>query len=319
VSNPNIITYIEGYLESCTAFSPTDPDIKWTHCSAFQIQEWLLKTHHIAVYAKCIRRCLKALGYVRRKPSKSIATGKSPFREAQFLVILAFIKLFKGLKGEPMISMDTKKKELVGNLTRNQPVWLLKDDKIDVFDHDYPNLAAERANPHGIYDIKQNIGYMTVGNSAETADFVVDNIEYWWITYGIHNYPDATRLLIFCDGGGANSYRHYRFKYRIQELAKSIGLIITICHYPPYCSKYNPIEHRLFAQIHRTMNGSHFLTLEHFQDCIEHTTTKTGLYIHVRIVRKVYERGRESTPELLDEKHYKPAQNLPQFNYAFYP
>lgn len=218
-----------------------------------------------------------------------------------------------------MISIDTKKKEVIGNLTRNKPIWLIKGDKINVFDHDYSNLATERACPHGIYDIKQNIGYMTIGNSAETADFVVDNLEHWWINYGIHSYPDANRILIFCDGGGANSYRHYRFKYRIQELAKSIGLTITICHYPPYCSKYNPIEHRLFAQVHRTMNGTHFTTLEQFQECIKHTNTKTGLHIHVRIVRIVYQTGQVSTPDLLDQKHFKPAQKLPQFNYSFIP
>ena len=306
-------------MSSCTAYSPTAPSIKWTHCSLFQIQQWLLKTHNICVYARCIRRCLKALEYVRRKPSKSIVTGKSPFREAQFLVVLVFRKLLERLSKEPRMSIDTKKKELVGNLTRNQPVWLLKGDKITVFDQDYPNLAAERAIPHGIYAIQQNIGYVTIGNSAETADFVADNIEHWWITYGIHLYPDATRILLFCGGGGANGDRHYRFKYRMQELAKSIGIPISICDYPPYCSKYNPMEHRLFAKIHKTMNGSHFLTLEHFQDCIQHSTTKTGLYLYVRIVRKSYEIGRQSTPDMLDQKHFKPALNLPQFNYSFIP
>ncbi len=311
--------YIEAYLSSRTAYSPTDPDIKWTHVNSFEIQQWLLKTHQIQVYAVCIRRCLKKLGYVQRKPSKSIATGKSPFRAAQFIALLTLTKYFQALVNDPILSIDTKKKELVGNLTRNKPVWIVKGDKLAVFDHDYTNLATEKAVPHGIYDVKRNHGYITIGNSAETADFIVDNLEHWWITYGIHLYPDAKQILILCDGGGANNYRHYRFKYCMQELSKSIGKTFIVCHYPPYCSKYNPIEHKLFAQIHRQMNGSHFMTLEHFADCIEKTTTTTGLALDVRINRKEYKKGLESNPKLLDKNCFKPALNLPQFSYSFTP
>lgn len=288
------------------------------------MQAWIiarhLKTaHNLEVSCKCIRRILKDAGYVKRKPLKEILTGKSPYREAQFLVITTFVRIFKQLKKTPLLSIDTKKKELLGNLTRNQALYCKKDEPIETFDHDFANLANEKAVPHGIYDMRLNRGYITLGNSHETADFVVDNLKHWWLNYGLYLYPDADNILIFCDGGGANGYRHFRFKQCLQILAKNIGIKITIVHYPPYCSKYNPIERRLFSQVHRTMKSSILTDLEQMKTIIEQTSTSSGLTVVVRIVRKDYPNKLPSHSDLIIKNKIIHATILPQFNYIILP
>ena len=308
-----------AYVEQHTAGSPTDPDVKWTHLQAWAISRYMKETHNIILSCRCIRRILKAAGYVKRKPLKEILTGKSPDRIAQFLVIATFNRVFSCLKTTPMMSIDSKKKELVGNLTRNKAMYCKDGKPVKTFDHDFKNLAIEKAIPHGIYDIRLNKGYITLGNSHETADFVVDNIEHWWINYGIHLYPYADNILIFCDGGGANGYRHHRFKQNLQTLAKSIGLKITIVHYPPYCSKYNPIERRLFSQIHRTMSTSILTSLEQMKEIIQQTTTSSGLNVVVRIVRKEYKKKLPSHPDLIIKNRILYSKILPQFSYIILP
>ena len=307
------------YVENNTAGSPTAPAVKWTHLAAWSISKYLKSSHSLNVSCICIRRILKANGYVKRKPLKAIATGNSPHKEVQFLVIATFCRTFKLTKQNPMLSIDTKKKEIIGNLTRNKAFYQKKTNLVKVFDHDFPNLADDKAIPHGIYDIRLNKGFITLGNSAETADFIVDNLEFWWINYGIHTYPDANNILIFCDGGGANGHRHYRFKQCLQTLTKSIGITITIVHYPPYCSKYNPIERMLFSQIHRTMDNTLLVSLEQMKTIIETTTTSAKLSVVVRIVRKKYEYKLPSDPNLIDKNRIIHAHILPQFTYSIIP
>ena len=153
----------------------------------------------------------------------------------------------------PIISIDTKKKEVLGNLTRNESLLVKGKEAVKVLSSDYPNLGTGKAIPHGIYDVKLNEGYLSVGNSHETAEFIVDNLEWWWENFGKFEYPKATKILILCDSWGTNSHRHHLFKKLLQELAKKIGKKLVICHYPPHCSKCNPIERRLFSQVHQTI------------------------------------------------------------------
>ena len=308
-----------NYVEQHTAGSPTDPNVKWTHLQAWIIAQYLKTEHNLQVSCRCIRRILKNAGYVKRKPLREVLTGKSPFREAQFLVIATFIRIFKQHKTTPILSIDTKKKELLGNLTRNEAIYCKKDEPVETYDHDFPNLANGKAVPHGIYDIRLNKGYITLGDSYETADFVIDNLEHWWLNYGLYLYPNANNILIFCDGGGANGYRHYRFKQCLQNLAKKIGIKITIVHYPPYCSKYNPIERRLFSQIHRTMKSAILTDLEQMKTIIEQTSTSSGLTVQVRIVTKQYTKALPSKPELINKNRIIHAAILPQFAYIILP
>ncbi len=242
-------------------------------------------------------------------------TGKSPNRDEQFRIIAIVRYIFTKSIRNPILSIDTKKKELLGNLTRNEAVYCKKGQLVKVYDHDFPNLASGKVVPHGIYDIKLNKGYITLGNSAETADFVVDNLEYYWVNYGIHLYPDADNILIFCDGGGANGHRHYRFKYCLQQLVKSIGIKITIVHYPPYCSKYNPIERMLFAPVHHAMKDAILTDIEQCKSIISKTKTKKGLQVIVLINEKIYKYGLPSTPDMIMNEKIKHNTILPNFAY----
>ena len=276
------------YVEQHTAGSPTDITIKWTHLRPCDIALHLKTTHNTTVSHRCIKRILKANNYSRRKPSKTLAIGESIHRKQQFEIVFFLIALFSDMRNNPIISIDTKKKEVLGELTRNEAV-LCKDGKPPkTKDHDFSYLATGRAIPHGIYDVLMNKGYITIGNSHETADFVVDNLDWWWQNFGKQFYNRATAILILCDCGGANGYRHHLFKKRLQDWAKKIGIRIVVAHYPPYCSKYNPIERRLFAHVHRTIKPTILTDLKQVKELISKTSTKQGLSVEVRINDSFY-------------------------------
>jgi hypothetical protein len=310
---------IISYIGENVAGSPTDPAVKWTHLQPRDIAKFLYETHQLTISHRCIKRILKANGFVRRKPLKAVAEGKSPYREAQFLMIFAFLKIFKRMPHNPIISIDKKDTELLGNLTRNAPVLCEKGHPVKVYTHDFQNNATGKAVPLGIYDVKQNKGFMTLGNSRETADFIIDNLLYWWLNHGKIDYPNADNILIFCDGGGGNGHRHFRFKQRLQDLAKTIGIKITIVHYPPYCSKYNPIEHRLFCHVERAIKDCILTDLDQMKDLIERTTSTGGLTISVRIHLFDYPLKQPSDKNLINPKRIVYAKTLPIFNYIILP
>ena len=215
--------------------------------------------------------------------------------------------------------MIPRKKEVLGELTRNQPILTKGQKAVKVLDHDYPQLGVGKAIPHGIYDVKLNQGYVSLGNSHETARFVVDNLEWWWTNFGQSEYPKASRILILCDSGGANGHRHHLFKKLLQGLAQKIGKKLVICHYPPYCSKYNPIERRLFAQVHRTIKETILTSLEQVAELMNKTATKTGLQVEVRINRKFYPLKQPSLAEEIDQKRLLRHPTMPKFTYMILP
>lgn len=197
----------------------------------------------------------------------------------------------------PIISIDCKKKERLGNLYREGKCYATASQA--VFDHDYHYLAQGAVIPHGIFDLKANIGYISIGTSHETADFIKDNLLWWWDNFGIHKYPDADSILILCDAGGANSYRHYLFKEQMLELAQAIGKDLIIAHYPPYASKWNPIEHRLFCHLHKAMQGVIFSDYHIVKELCQKTQTQTGLKVIVRINQNQYDIGKKGNKESL--------------------
>lgn len=310
---------IVAYVEQETAGSPTDESVKWTHLRPRDIALHLQKTSQIKVGTGVIKRILGAGGYRKRKPAKNIATGKSPDRNEQFKIITFLSSLFMEMPDNPMISIDTKKKEVLGALTRNAAVLTKGEKAVPVFDHDYPYLGTGKAIPHGIYDMKHNLGYIRVGPSHETAQFVVDNLAWWWETYGQHLYAKASYILIVCDRGGANGHRHHLFKKLLQKWARKIGKKLVICHYPPYCSKYNPIERKLFAQVHRTIAETILTDVEQVKTLMEKTATKTGLSVQVRINAKEYPLKQLSLAEEVDEKRILRHPTLPKLSYTILP
>lgn len=274
-------------IEQEMAESPTDTAVKWTHLHPREISQMYEQRHGVSISHQTIKRILQKLGYRRRRPSKALATGKSPHREAQFRLIFYFAALFSKMENNPIISIDTKKKEFLGQLDRGGEV-LCKGKAPQLFNPDYPYLAEGNVVPHGIYDKKANKGYVTIGTNKETAEFIGDNLIWWWDNYGIHLYPDASHLLLFCDSGGANGYRHYAFKWKLLQVARHIGIPIVVVHYPPYCSKWNPIEHRLFSQMHHQAKGCIFTSYDQVKNIYERTSTKTGLSVLVRVSYQKY-------------------------------
>ena len=166
-----------------------------------------------------------------------------------------------------------------------------------------------------IYDIKNNQGYVSIGNSHETADFIIDNLRWWWVEHGIHLYPDVSQILILCDAGGANGYRHHRFKMLLLELATEIGVEILVAHYPPYCSKFNPIERGLFCHLHRSIQNTLLTDIEQVADLMKNTRTKKGLTVIVRIVDKNYPTKQKSKANLVDETRIVRHTKLDKFTY----
>ena len=217
----------------------------------------------------------------------------------------------------PIISIDTKKKEKIGNLYRNGEVYCTQ--AIESYDHDYPYLADETIVPHGIYDIKRNEALINICLENETAEFVCDSIKKWWNKIGQKHYTKATEILVFCDSGGANSYRHNVFKVALQNLVNTIGLPIRICHYPPYTSKWNPIEHRVFPHVSRTMAGVKLESVEQTKSLIKKTKTETGLQVFVEISKKVYKKGIKVAREVLDTINITKHGKLGLLNYTVAP
>jgi hypothetical protein len=220
-----------------------------------------------------VKQLLKKHGYVTRKAQKSKAMGSHPDRNQQFENI-ARLKREYLESDNPIVSMDTKKKELIGNFYRAG--HLLTQGVIETFDHDFPSFASGVIIPHGFYDVKRNAGHVNLGTSRDTGEFACDSIERWWEQTGRALYPRASSILLLCDGGGSNSASQYLFKEDLQRLVDRLGIEIRVAHYPPYCSKYNPIEHRLFPHVTRACQGVVFESVQSVKELMEKARTSTG-------------------------------------------
>lgn len=267
--------------------------------------------HGIEISHRQVKIKLRSMGFKYRKLSKNLPTGSYAARDEQFQIIFSLI--FAMSVNSPIISMDCKKKERLGNLYRAGKCYM--QGQVKVFDHDYENLATGKVIPHGIYDLQRNEGFVTIGNSHETAAFVAENLLWWWDNFGIHHYPDASVILVLCDAGGANGYRHHVFKEQVLKLAATIGKDILVCHYPPYASKWNPIEHRLFAHVHHAIQGVVLSDYKIFKELVEKTRTETGLKVTVRFLDKHFETGIKTDKEKIDFSRILAHPNIPELSY----
>lgn len=312
---PEIRELLIALIERYKAGSPTQEGVYWISLKPYSIAKLFWEEHHIKISSAMVKGLLNELGYGYRNQVKQLATGSYAYRDEQFKIICSLV-LIMSLKS-PVLSIDCKKKERLGNFYRKGKCFCTK--AVKVFDHDYEHLSQGKVIPHGIYDIQANKGYISIGGSSETADFILDNLLWWWWEYGIHQYPDAKNILLLCDAGGANSYRHYIFKSRLMEFAKQTGLSVIVCHYPPYCSKWNPIEHRLFSHVHRAMEGVVFTDYETVKNAVEQTSTKTGLTVIVRLNLKPYPKGIKTSKADIDKNRIKHHPEIPELNYRIYP
>ena len=293
---PDINQAFLSILKDHTAGDPMDEKVKWTSLRVSEIAKALKKKGY-RVSRNIARKLLKKHGYAKRKAVKSQSTGEFKERDRQFKKIFRLRGKYERA-GNPVISVDTKKKERLGNLYRDGQLYCLEEEV--VYDHDYAHLSEGTVIPHGIYDLKHNDAMINIGTSADTGEFACDSIKLWWEQIGCERYKNATSLLILVDSGGSNSYRHHIFKDELQSLVNSIGLEIRIAHYPPYASKWNPIEHRLFPHVTRAMAGVIFRSYELVKNLIGRTHTKNGLQVTVNIIDKVYEKSKKASADLYE-------------------
>jgi len=313
---PNIDQEFLDVLQDYTAGDPMQDDVLWTNLTPTEIADRLAEKHGICVSVTVIRQLLDKHNYHRRKAQKKETMKTVEDRDAQFENI-AKLKAEYEAAGNPVISFDTKKKELLGNYYR--PGHLYTRQEVHAYDHDFNSFADGVVIPHGIYDVCQNRGYINLGISKDTSEFACDSLRNWWYHAGQYLYPQATSILGLCDGGGSNSSRHYIFKEDLQKLVDEIGVEIRIAHYPPYTSKYNPIEHRLFPHVTRVCQGVVFKGVELVKELMEKTKTIKGLIVTVNIIDKVYQTGRKATADFRENMTIKFDKFLPKWNYTAVP
>jgi Rhodopirellula transposase DDE domain len=314
--DPAIEVNFHTVLEDHTAGDPMRLEVKWTNLSRRQIAK-RMKDLGTPVSRDVVSQLLKEHGYRRRKASKKKTMGpRHPDRNAQFENIAGLKK--KYLKaGSPVISIDTKKKELMGDFYRDGVIET--QATIEVNDHDFGSMGSGTVIPHGIYDVGRNEGFVHLNTSHDTSELACDSIAAWWEDHGRASYPRAKKLLVLCDGGGSNSASRYVFKEQLQKLATRLGMEIRVAHYPPYCSKYNPIEHRLFPHVTRACLGVIFGTLETVRYYMAKAETSTGLKTRVRVLEKVYETGRKCAEGFKETMKIVFDEFLPKWNYRAIP
>lgn len=289
--------------------------LKWTHRSLRKLQK-ALRRRGIRLALSTIARLLHDRGFSLRTCRKQQAGIQDPERDRQFRHVARMRKLYLG-KGLPVISVDTKKKELVGNFKNPGRTWRRRSRK--VLDHDYPSWALGEAIPVGIYDLGHNDGYVVVGMSHNTAAFITAAIRRWWQVVGQRRYPAARRLLVEMDGGGANDPRKWLWKIALQRLADETGLIMVVTHYPPGASKWNPIEHRMFSAISGNWAGEPLVSYETILKYIRTTRTETGFRCRACLDRKEYPARQRARPEDKARVRLKPHRVLPKWNYTIWP
>ena len=251
-----------------------------------------------------------------RQSQKKKSFKQDPDRNTQFKRI-SELKAQYLETGQPVVSIDTKKKELLGNFYRKGKLYTQKT--IEVLDHDFPSYAQGKIVPHGIYDIQRNKAHINLGTSRDTTEFACDSLAHWWKTQGRRAYPNAKKLLILCDGGGSNPSQSSLFREDLQALANKTGLEIRIAHYPAYCSKHNPIEHRVFCHVTRACEGVVFDSVATVQQLMGKTQTQTGLEVTVDVLDKIYETGRKAAEQLKSALKIDWDAILPKWNYALSP
>lgn len=316
-TQPDILDALERIVDPVSYGDPTRP-LRYTVKSLRTIAECLQKDGYIIKKDK-VADLLKLLGYSLQQNQKMKQVGKeSEYRSEQFEFINARVTEYLNEKN-PVISVDCKKKENVGNFKNNGSVYRPSKDPIKVLDHDFPLKELGKAVPYGVYDIGCNEGYVSVGVSADTAMFAVTTIKNWWYTMGKEKYEQAQKIYITADGGGSNGSRCKLWKVELQKLSDEIQLPIEVSHFPPGTSKWNKIEHRLFSQISRNWKGQPLVSLEVIVELIASTTTNTGLTVKSFLDKNEYPTGIRVTDEELNGVNLVRNEFCGQWNYTIYP
>jgi hypothetical protein len=312
-NDPALLRDLEVLVESTTRGDPMSV-LRWTCKSTRNLAVELCKHGH-SVSHMTVTHLLHEMGYSLQGNQKTLEGVSHPDRNAQFEYINTRVKTFQKC-GQPVISVDTKKKELVGDFKNGGREWHPEGNPTKVRVHDFENKELGKVAPYGVYDMTENAGWVSVGTDHDTAEFAVQSIRQWWRQMGSHVYPNATELLITADSGGSNGSRVRLWKVALQRLSDETGLRISVCHLPPGTSKWNTIEHRMFCHITRNWRGRPLESHEVIVNLIGSTTTEKGLRIHAALDKGRYEKGIKVTDKELAEVRLEKDSFHGEWNYA---
>jgi transposase len=311
-----LIDAIKEIVDQNTLGDPMNA-LRWTCKSTRNIVDELRKKG-IKTSQRSVCRVLHDLEYSLQGNKKILSGEDHPDRDAQFKMINRTVKKFTK-NGQPVISADTKKKEAIGNFENKGKTWAPKQTGRKVLDHDFQSLSSGMAVPYGVYDIKNNEGFVNVGQSADTAEFAVNSILRWWRYFGKKKYSTANSILICADGGGSNGSKNRAWKIFLQKMSNETGLSISICHYPPATSKWNKIEHKMFSFISLNWKGVPLENYETIIKLIKGTKTRTGLKVKAKLDKRSYEKGLIIPENFLDSLEIEFHKKYPLWNYTISP
>jgi Rhodopirellula transposase DDE domain len=315
-SDPGLLEALERLIDPATRGDPMSP-LRWTCKSTAKLAEELTRQKH-PVSDRTVAMLLKQSGYSLQANRKSREGSSHPDRNAQFEYINRQVRAFQK-RQQPVVSVDTKKKELVGEFKNPGEEWQPQGQPQPVNVHDFPDKKLGKAIPYGVYDLAGNEGWVSVGIDHDTAEFACASILRWWNEMGSARFPPATELMITADGGGSNSSRNRLWKKSLQCLADELGMTLKICHFPPGTSKWNKIEHRLFCFITKNWRGRPLTTYEVIVNLIASTTTKTGLIVRAALDPRQYETGITVSDEELEHLRLTRAKFHGEWNYSIKP
>lgn len=285
IADPELLDRLDSLIEPATRGDPESP-LRWTTKSTRHLAYELTAMGHTISHS-VVAKILHSIGFSLQATRKTLEGAQHPDRDTQFRYINGLAEQFLA-SGDPVISVDTKKKEMVGRFTQAGREWQPTGEPVEVSTYDFPNLAEGKAIPYGVYDLADDSGWVSVGIDHDTSVFAVATIQEWWQQMGQKKYPNARRLLITADGGGSNGHRPWLWKHELARLAAATGLDITVCHYPPGTSKWNKIEHRLFSRITCNWRGRPLETYQTIVNLIANTTTTTGLTVRTDLDLNLY-------------------------------
>ena len=312
---PHLEEVFGGIIENRIAGSPMLGKVRWTSLKDSQIVRLFGEKGH-SISRLMVKQLTALAGLTKRRMKKTKTAKEVDGRDEQFGRIADLKEEYRA-RGLPILSVDTKKKEFIGQFYRDGKAYCA--ESVEVFDHDFPSLASGRVVPHGIYDVTLNKGYLSLGNSRDTSEFLCDNLKYHWEHNIRRDYAEAAEMLLLMDGGGSNSCLHYIVKEDLQNLANELQMTIRVAHYPAYCSKYNPIEHRFFPHLQRSWEGVLFTDYEVIKERAGQTTTQTGLKVVAWINEKPYQSGRKYSADFKETMTIAFDEMLPKWNYQIHP
>ena len=313
--DPGLLLALDDLVEPTARGDPMSP-LRWTAKSVRSLAAELTAQGH-PVSASKVSELLRSMGYSLQAPAKEVEGAQHPDRDAQFNHINEQAKAHLAA-GQPVISIDTKKKEVVGNLANKGREYRPKGDPVRVDVHDFPDPEVGKAIPFGIYDINADDGFVVVGDDHDTAAFAVATIGRWWDTVGIQTYPNAERLLVTADAGGSNSYRNRLFKVELAKLAERTGLAITVCHFPPGTSKWNKVEHRLWSHVSMNWRGCPLTSHDVVVNLIAATKTTAGLTVRAERDHGSYPIGTKVTDTQMATVNLQPDPFHGEWNYTIH-